>query len=35
VIELARARGFEVIERHITPDETSDLLGSVHHRIAG
>nr|HPI49459.1 aminotransferase class IV [Hyphomonadaceae bacterium] len=23
VIELARARGFEVIERHITPDELS------------
>jgi branched-chain amino acid aminotransferase len=25
VIELARARGFEVIERHITPDELSSF----------
>ena len=32
VIELARRRGIEVIERRIMPDELTQLLRVLHHR---
>ena len=32
VIELAQARGFEVIERHITPGGAADVAGDLRHR---
>ena len=35
VIALARKRGFEVIERRIMPDELSELLRMLHHRLGG
>ena len=32
MIELARKRGFEVIERRIMPDELTGVLRMLHHR---
>ena len=35
VIALARKRGFEVIERRIMPEELTELLRVLHHRLGG
>ena len=35
VIALARKRGFEVIERRILPDELTEFLRMLHHRLGG
>ena len=35
VIALARKRGFEVIERRIMPEELTELLRMLHHRLGG
>ena len=35
VIALARKRGFEVIERRIMPDELTEFLRMLHHRLGG
>ena len=32
VIELAKAKGFEVVERHIKPEELAELLRVLRHR---
>ncbi len=35
VIDLARKRGFEVIERRIMPDELVRIFGMLHHGLGG